>query len=266
MKRLQRGRKLTLLPLILVVLLSTGCSLWDRLKARDHLNKGVKAYTAQKFEEAAKDFQQAVDLDPQLVNARLYLAAAYRQQWVPGIPSKENLAFAEKAIQSFEDVLQQDPENLNAIANIASIYAQNDEPEKAKEWYRRRIEVDPDDPEPYYGIGTLDWKTAHDMTGINGDAVESLSEEERAKAHQVIDEGVAALEKALEKDQNHFEAMQYLNLLYRERSYLAQDEEEKKKWEKEALRLSLKALDLQRQETEKMERQRHTFGGKKEGE
>jgi len=50
---------------------ASGC---DKLKARDLLNKGVAAYRDGKFRSVHRGFQKAKDLDPTLMNARLYLA------------------------------------------------------------------------------------------------------------------------------------------------------------------------------------------------
>ena len=42
-------------------LLSTGC---EKLKARDHLNKGVQAFKSAKYTQAVEHFKEAVQLDP----------------------------------------------------------------------------------------------------------------------------------------------------------------------------------------------------------
>ena len=117
------------LPALMIglALLMTGCAMVDQLRARDQLNKGVKAYSSQHYDEAVEYFQQAIDYDPQLLNARLYLATTYRAQWVPGLHTDENADFSEKAIKTFEDVLERDPTNINAMANIAGIYGGNDD-------------------------------------------------------------------------------------------------------------------------------------------
>ena len=251
------------LPAVMIgsALSMTGCEMWDQLKARDQLNKGVKAYSGQRYDEAIERFQQAIDYAPQLLNARLYLATTYRAQWTPGLHTDENARFSEKAIKMFEKVLEQDPANINAMANIAGIYGGNDEPEQAKNWYRKRVEVDPDNPEPFYGIGTINLKLAHDETGINGDAVSYLEEEDRIRVAGLVDEGVEALKQALAVDDEYTDALQYLNLMYRERAYLASDEEEKRKWQIEADKLALQALELQKRQEAEAERARHTFGG-----
>ena len=259
----KRPLKSPLVPALLISLgLSmTGCEMLNQLRARDQLNKGVKAYSSERFDKAVEHFKQSIEYDPDLLNAQLYLATAYRAQWIPGVHTEENAGFSEKAIQTFERVLEQDPANINAMANIAGIYGGNDEPDQAKEWYRKRLEVDPGNPEPLYGIGTIDWKLSHDETGINGDAVSYLEEEERARVIQLVDEGVEALKQALAIDDEHTDALQYLNLMYRERAYLAADEQEKRKWQVEADKLALQALDLRKRREEEAERARHTFGG-----
>jgi tetratricopeptide (TPR) repeat protein len=74
---------------------ASGC---DKLKARDLLNKGVAAYRDGKFDQSIEDFKTAKDLDPTLMNARLYLATAYATQYIPGAPSEENIRMGEAAI------------------------------------------------------------------------------------------------------------------------------------------------------------------------
>ncbi|MGH9555156.1 MAG: hypothetical protein ACRD2Y_04965, partial [Terriglobales bacterium] len=80
MKRIQT----VVLLAVLAVLLqgATGC---NKLKARDRLNKGVQAYKAARYEDAIERFKEAVELDPSLKNAKLYLATAYAQQFIPGV-------------------------------------------------------------------------------------------------------------------------------------------------------------------------------------
>ena len=74
------GRVLTVLAVLLALFSTVGC---NKLRARDQLNKGVQAYKNAKYEDAIEHFKNAVDLDPSLTNARLYLATAYAQQYIP---------------------------------------------------------------------------------------------------------------------------------------------------------------------------------------
>ena len=90
---------------------ATGCS---KLRARDQLNKGVQSYKNAKYEEAIESFKNAVALDPTLINAQLYLATAYEQQYIPGAETPDNNRMAEQAIAEYNNVLQKDPNNIIA--------------------------------------------------------------------------------------------------------------------------------------------------------
>jgi tetratricopeptide (TPR) repeat protein len=96
----------------LSVFATAGC---DKLRARDQLNKGVNAFKNAKYEQAINNFKQAVAYDPSLLNAKLYLATAYAQQYIPGVDSPENLQNANSAIEQYKLVLDQDPKNVNRM-------------------------------------------------------------------------------------------------------------------------------------------------------
>src|SRR3989475_4923383 len=101
--------------------ISFGAAGCDKLRARDNLNKGVAAYRDGKFDQSIEFFKQAKDLDPTLMNARLYLATAYATQYIPGAPSDENIRMGQQAIKEFQDVLSADASNISAIDGIGSI-------------------------------------------------------------------------------------------------------------------------------------------------
>src|ERR1035438_9674818 len=101
------GRVLTVLAVLLALISAVGCS---KLRARDQLNKGVRSYKNAKYEDAIEHFKNAVALDPRLINARLYLATAYAQQYIPGADSPDNNRYAEQAIDVFKQVLDRSQE------------------------------------------------------------------------------------------------------------------------------------------------------------
>lgn len=139
---------------LILVLSGTGC---QKLKARDQLNKGVQAYKNVKYEQAIDHFQQAVADDPTLLNARLYLATAFAQQYIPGADTPDNNKYAEQAIEQYKIVLQADPKNINSIKGIAYLYLQMKKFDLAKEFYKKASDADPNDPEPYYSVAVIDW-------------------------------------------------------------------------------------------------------------
>ncbi len=236
----------TLLITFVLVAGLCGCDFMENLKARDQLNKGVKAFKNKSYEDAATYFQKAIELDPNLDIAYEYLATAYMQQFVPNLFTDRNLKTANMAIKTFEQVLEHNPDNVNAIQSIASLYNAMNEYDQAKVWYRKRIELEPNNPVPLYGIGVIDWNIVNQSTGPNGENVPNLTPEDKAKADQTIDEGIAFLKKAIEIDPNYADAMSFLNLCYRKKAMLVDDQALKDDYTLQADRLAAQSLILKK--------------------
>src|SRR6202043_2579088 len=154
-------RILVVFAAVLVILCGTGCS---KLQARDHLNKGVQAYKNSKFEQAIDHFQKAVALDPTLINARLYLATAFAQQYIPGADTPDNNKMAEQAIEQYKHVLDMKAsrdQKVNAAKGIASLYYNMKRFDEAKKYNHMVSDMDPNDPDPYYSIGVIDWAVSY---------------------------------------------------------------------------------------------------------
>jgi len=208
----------------------TGCS---RLKARDQLNKGVAAYKNAKYEEAINHFQTAVNLDPSLPMARLYLATAYAQQVVPDLTTPDNLKNANLAIQGFQEVLDKDPKDISSLKGIAGLYFQIDKFDEAKQWQQKVLAVDPQDAEAAYTIGVIDWGVAHKNSvkllteaGLQDDgngnpkAPKKVCDTIAAQNTAIVNEGMQYLQKAIEIRPNYDDAMAYVNLMYRQKANL----------------------------------------------
>ena len=224
--------------LALLVLATASC---QKLQARDNLNKGIKAFRDGKFERAVEYFDNATKLDPELTNAELYLATAYAQQYVPDLDSPENVKFAENAIKTFESVANKDPRNTNAIAGLAGMYQSQHDYNKAREYYKKQAEIEPDNPVPFYAIGSTDWILVYDKQN-------PLPDEEKAA---LIAEGLDYIEKAISKNPNYEEALTYKNLLLRQKALLTKDPKEAKALEDEATEWFNKALAARRANEEK---------------
>ena len=230
------GRVLTLIAVLLAMFSAVGC---EKLRARDQINKGVQAYKNAKYEEAIEHFKNAVQLDPTLLNARLYLATAYMQQYIPGADSPENNKFAEEAIAEFKSVLDANPpkeQKILALKGIASLYFNMKKMEDAKKYHEMVAELDPNDPEVYYSIAVIDWTQAYqprlearakiglkptDTTINKKDCADLLKAISANQA--VVEDGIAKLNKAIELRPDYDDAMAYLNLMYRERADLECD-------------------------------------------
>ncbi|MBI1747313.1 MAG: tetratricopeptide repeat protein [Acidobacteria bacterium] len=224
----------------------SGCGLIAKLKARDHLNKGVRFYSEKKYDEAVESFKESIKLDPSLTNSYLYLGMTYAAL---STGRQDN---ANAAIKTYQEVVERAGERTDlkviAMTSIAVLYEDLENVDKAKEWCRKILEVQPDNTEGLYRIAVIDFKLSFRKTGTTGEGVAQLSEEEQAKTLKLIDEGITVLSKALEKNPDFSNAVDYLNLLYREQAKFTKEEDQKRELNRKADQLSLKALELHRKE------------------
>ncbi|HTS34693.1 MAG TPA: tetratricopeptide repeat protein [Candidatus Solibacter sp.] len=233
-------RLLTLAAVALALCSSMGC---DKLRARDQLNKGVKSYKDNHYEEAINHFQQAVQLDPQLINARMYLATAFVSQYIPGVDAPDNLRTAQQAIDEYQRVIDMNPsrdQKVNAAKGIAYLMLNTKKWDDAKKYYRMASDLDPNDAEPYYSIGVIDWTACYQprmeeraklgmkpdehLSAKNKDQ-KKVCEELKTKNSPAIQEGIDSLNKAIQLRPDYDDAMAYMNLMFRERADVECDDE-----------------------------------------
>src|SRR5487761_10525 len=229
-------------PLFIVVALTAtfavaGCA---KLKARDDLNKGVEAYKNGQFDSAVEYFKESTQLDPTLVNARLYLAQAYASQYIPGAPSQDNKRNAEQAVAVWKEVLQNDPNNTTALGGIGSMYYNmagtpfdRDMMEQAKTYQQKVMQINPNDPTPYYWVGVIDyWIAFRTNAELRADYNEkarkpikeldplppAVRDQFIQKEGATVDDGIQSLQHAIQLKPDYANAMAYLNLLLREKA------------------------------------------------
>jgi tetratricopeptide (TPR) repeat protein len=264
------GQMLSLAVLFILVAGVSGC---NKLHARDLLNKGVASFKNAQFDAAVEDFKQAKELDPDLINARLYLATAYASQYIPGAPSEENMRHGQEAIAEYQDVLTKDANNLSAIDGLASIlYQMAGQPfdEKkfldSKGYHERHIALKPEDPQPYYSIGVIDWalsyrgntemradynkahinKQIKDTDPLPPDVRKAYTDKYQA----LVDDGIEKLKKAVELKPDYDDAMTYLNLLYRRKADMVESSAERDALTKQADDLLDKVKEIKQKRAE----------------
>jgi tetratricopeptide (TPR) repeat protein len=256
-----------------LLILAAGLSGCDKLRARDLLNKGVAAYKNAQYDTAIEDFKQAKDLDPGLMNARLYLATAYASQYIPGAPSDQNVRLGTQAVNEFKEVLQIEPTNLSAIDGIGSIIFQMAgvpyDPKKfeeSKTFHQKHIDLRPNDPEPYYWIGVIDWTLAFRANGelraaYNRDHVQkqvkdtdplpaALRGDYTSKFGSLVEEGTTNLQKSINVKPDYDDAMAYLNLLYRRKADMVESADERAALLKQADDLVDKVKEIKQKRAE----------------
>ena len=255
----------------LLLLFGTGC---NKLRSRDALNKGVQAYKSAKYGDAVEFFKTSVDLDPNNLNGRLYLATTYMIQYIPGAESPENLQLAKQAKEEFLKVLEKDSHDKTALASLASLSYQQAQGmpdldaklkklDDAKEWYLKLIAADTQNKEGYYSLAVIDWvkwyaawMRARADLGMKPEEPGPLRDKKvkaelKDKYSAIIEDGIKNLQKALEIDPNYDDAMAYMNLLIRERADLDDNSDQYKKDVESADGWVQKALDTKKMKAAK---------------
>jgi tetratricopeptide (TPR) repeat protein len=201
-------------------------------QAAQEMAKGIGAFKQAEYAKAVEHFRSAVELEAGCTNARLYLATAYMQQYIPGLDSAENLAMADAAREQFDSILKQEPDNEIALASLASLCFNQKKLDEATTWYKKLVLVKPDNKEAFYTLGVIAWtrsyepiRKARQNLGMKPDDPGPIKDDEvrrelRVNYLPVLEEGLDGLDRALAIDGEYDDAMAYLNLLYRAKADL----------------------------------------------
>jgi hypothetical protein len=122
------------------------------------------------------------------------------------------------------------------------------------------MQIRPEDPEPYYWIGVIDWTLAyranaelrfeHNKANIRKQIKDeeplppSVRAEYAAKYGPIVDEGIKALQQAINLRPDYDDAMAYLNLLYRRKADMVESAEERASLIKQAEDLSDRVKEI----------------------
>jgi tetratricopeptide (TPR) repeat protein len=179
----------------------------------------------------------------------------------------------QEAIKEYQDVLDKDANNLSAIDGLASIlYQMAGQPfdakkfEESKAYHEKHIALKPQDPQPYYSIGVIDWALAYrgntemradyNKAHINKQVkdTEPLPPDVRKayteKYQALVDDGIDKLQTAVKLKSDYDDAMTYLNLLYRRKADMVESSSERDTLTKQADDLLDKVKEIKQKRAE----------------
>jgi tetratricopeptide (TPR) repeat protein len=195
-----------------------------KASARNAVNEGVQAFRQAHYEDAIAHFEQAIANDPDLVVARMYLAATYLQVFEPGVDTPENVIWATKALDQYSEILRSNPSDIESLKGVAYLKLQLNNFQEARETYAKAIALDPGDPELLYAAAVANWSNASQDIEAEKAKLDAESEyslilsdscsDVRAKSLAIVDSGIAMLNKAMSLRKDYVDAMTYLNKLY----------------------------------------------------
>jgi tetratricopeptide (TPR) repeat protein len=264
-----RSPRAAVAALILLAAAQFGC---DKIKSRQEIKKGNEYFKATQYQAALASYQDAQRLDPGEKKLDKFIGEAYMALYQPGSKHQKDIEFANNAIKHlqiylqsypedrkvreflvsmylamdryddaigfYQDLLKTNPQDSKAMTSLAAMYFKKGDFQNGLEWEKKRAAIDPKNLEPYVMIGVQAWDRSYHYPDVPAEI--------RGK---IIADGMDALQTALKLKSDNFDALTYMNLLYREKAKIETDEAKKAedvaqadKYREQALELRKKSL------------------------
>jgi tetratricopeptide (TPR) repeat protein len=155
----------------------------------------------------------------------------------------------EELAHMYEARFHKNPKDAEALHGLIQVYSKwPNHLDQALDWHRKQVELKPDDAEAHYSAGVFIWQQLFTRGGGADMAAfdprpdpnkpkqvklsPALGRDDIAGQQRIdlADEGIKLLEHAVELRPKYHEAMAYVNLLYRQKSYAYF--EQPKEWQK----------------------------------
>jgi len=229
--RFSRSRIVLTAILALFVAGTSGCTLVNKIRAKNELNETAKAYKEGRFEEAEAHAKRALYLDPSNKTAPIFIARVIHQQYKPGVDQPDNVQRARDAIEAYKRVLQMDPNNEEAYKAISVLYSAIKDDQNLRQWITARAtdanQSNEKRAEAYAILAGKDWDCSYKVTELpdikvtsteGGGAKVTYKKPKEQKDFDVIQKcvtrGLEEAETAIKLDPNNESAWSYkTNLL-----------------------------------------------------
>jgi tetratricopeptide (TPR) repeat protein len=261
----------------------TGC---DKIKSKQEIKAGNEFLKASQYQSALAAYEEAMRLDPGEKRLNKHIGLAYMGLYQPGSKHPKDLEYAQKAIDHLKtyieaypddrkareylismylnaerfddainfyqnDLLKRDPKDSKAMQSLAMLYFKKGDFDNGVSWLKKRLEVEGNNPEVYYLIGVQAWDRSYNFPDLDP-----------ALRAKIVDEGLDALNKAVQMKPDYFEAVSYINLLYREKAKMESDPAKKQEYVDTANKYLQQALEMRKQAQEKAKSQATPEPGK----
>ncbi len=261
-----RSPRVAVAALVLLAASLSGC---NKIKARQEIKKGNEFFKATQYQAALANYLEAQRLDPGEKRLDKFIGETYMALYQPGSKHPKDLEFAGNAIKRlqsylaaypndkkvreylvsmylaldryddaigfYQDLLKSNPNDVKAMTSLAAMYFKKGDFQSGLEWEKKRAALEPQNPEPYVMVGVQAWDRSYHYPDIPPDV--------RAK---IIGDGMDALQMALKIKPENFDALTYMNLLYREKAKIEPDDAKKQEYVAEADKYRQQALDLRK--------------------
>ncbi len=231
--RVSRSGITGLIIIILSTILLANCSIYNRVKSRQDLVDGAKAYKERKFPEAESLFRDAIARDPNGTmkegqTAQVFLARTLHSKY---ISNRKEEGIAENAIAEYKKVLIQNPDDQSSFKSVANLYENLGQQNEWESWVTERANNDKvsgeNRAEALVSLGAKQYSCANDIS--DNDPVKKTvikegkpifefkkpeNEADFTKLKECTQKGLDIINKAVELNTNSDSAWSYkANLL-----------------------------------------------------
>ena len=273
------ARTWAVVALGLLSLSGTAC---NKFKSKQLIREGNAFFKEQLYEDALKKYEAAQALDPDEVRLDKFVAMGYMALYNPGsqhpkdqealtkaiehfkkylaakpedekaakflVTTYMNAQKYDDAIEYFKELVQKHPSDAQAVQTIAMLYARKGDYENSITWQKKRGELEPTNADVFYTMGVTAWDKSYNSVSADVSADRGLTNEKR---REIIDFGMAQLNKAVELRPDYFEAMLYKNLMYRQYARIEGDPAKVAELTAKATEWQTKALEVRKKVQEK---------------
>ena len=218
----------------------------QKIEARMEIKQANEAYQKEDYSAALQHYTRAKQIDPSFPELDRMIGYSQIGLYVPDDKTPQNEKHADAAIAQLSAYLKEKPEDriardalinmylnanrtsqaidyfihylgdhpadLEAVKSIATLYAKQGDFNKSLEWYQKITLLDSKNPESFYIFGVV----CYEKVAKNPPA--DVNEK-----RDIIEKGKGALQHATDLKSDYFEAMAYLNLLWRQQALTETD-------------------------------------------
>jgi tetratricopeptide (TPR) repeat protein len=237
-------KRLCLLAALILSVSSAACV--NQIKARMEIKEANTAYEHEDYSGALQHYTRARQIDSSFADLDRMIGYSHIGLYIPEDKSPANEARADsaiielnkyltrrpddriardalinmylnanrtsQAIDYFRNYLANHPGDLDAVRSIATLHAKQGDFNESLNWYRKITLLDSKNPEAFYVFGVVCYEKV--AKNPPADLVQKLD---------IVMQGKEALQHAIDMKQDYFEAMAYLNLLWRQQALLETD-------------------------------------------
>jgi len=169
---------------VMIVLATVSCEKLkiSRLKANYYFSNANQAFSEQRYRDAIENYEKALELNSNLVQAYRFLGESYKATFSPGVDTERNMERADEALEALKKAYEISPENETIIHSLADMYDKLRNFEEAEKLFLKILEMNPTDMSNYYVVAEFYKRYA------GGESEEEAEEGEEAEKGAEKDE------------------------------------------------------------------------------